>query len=103
MAAKILDRINKLSTERGTLYLLAGNGHRGDPDVLRRIHEIGQHLEELWELRRRERVGQREGIDLLIDRAYEATYGGRFEDALPMERGEAHNLRYHGSLHWDSR
>lgn len=88
MAARILDRINKLSTEHGTLYRLAGNGHRRDPDVLRGIHEIGQQLEELWELRRRERAGQREGIDLLIDRAYEATYGDRFEDALPMERSE---------------
>ena len=36
--------------------------------------------------RRRERVGQREGIDLLIDRVYEATYGGGFEDALPPAR-----------------
>ena len=88
MAARILDRINTLSTEHGTLYRLAGNGHRGDPDVLRRIREIAQQLEELWELRRRERVGQREEIDLLIHRAYEATYGRRFEDALPMETGE---------------
>lgn len=79
--ARILDLINRLSTERGTFYRLAANGHRGDRTVLRRIHETGQQLEELWELRRRERLGQREGIDLLIDRAYEATYGP--EDAPP--------------------
>lgn len=78
--ARILDLINRLSTERGTFYRLAANDHRGAPSVLRCIHEIGQQLEELWELRRRERVGQREGIDQLIDRAYEATYGSEDED-----------------------
>ena len=72
---KMLELINKLSIERGTFYRLAANGHRGDPIVLRRIHEIGQQLEDVWELRRKERVGQREGIDLLIVIADEARYG----------------------------
>ena len=77
--AGMLELINRLSSERGTFYRLAANGHRGDPIVIRRIHEIGQQLEEIWELRRRERVGQRDGIDLLIVLADEATYGA--EDA----------------------
>ena len=77
----MLEVINRLSTERGKFYRLAANGYRGDPIVLRRIHEIGQQLEEIWELRRRERVGQREGIDLLIVVADEATYGA--EAATP--------------------
>ncbi len=85
MAATI-DRINELSEERSRLFRLAGNGRRGDAEVLRRIQQISQELEHLWELRRQERAGRRDGIDLLVDRAYEAAYGSAYEDAVSPAR-----------------
>ncbi|MEX0786311.1 MAG: hypothetical protein WD939_06720, partial [Dehalococcoidia bacterium] len=77
-----IERINELTEERARLYRAATNGRRGDADVLQRIHEISQALDELWEQRRRERVGRLEGIDLLVEKAYERAYGPRYEESV---------------------
>ena len=66
-----LDRINELSAERARLFRQAGNGRRGDADVLRRIKEITEEIDRLWELRRAELAGRRQGIDLLVDSVYQ--------------------------------
>ncbi len=83
------DRINKLSEMRSELYRSAGNGRRGRSDVLQRIDEISREIETLWEKRRRERAGRREGIDGIVDRVYERTYGRNFDDvAAPPAVGD---------------
>ena len=82
MSTSTIDRINQLSAERSRLFLQAANGHRGDSKVLLRIHQLDAELERLWDERRRERAGRRDGIDLLVDRAYQETYGRDFEDAV---------------------
>lgn len=82
MATTIMDRINQLSAERSTLYRLAANGHRADPNVRLRVAQVSRELDALWERRRQERAGRREGIDLLVDRAYERLYGPGFADAV---------------------
>jgi len=78
----IMERINELSAERGRLYRLAGNGRRGEVDVLRRIKELSQEIDRLWEQRRVERAGRRDGIDLLVDRSYQDAYGRGYEEAV---------------------
>ena len=78
----IMERLNQLAAERSMLYRLASNGRRGDPAVRRRLAEISLESEALWEQRRRERAGHREGIDLLVDRAYERVYGSNFDEAF---------------------
>ena len=77
-----IDRINAFSAERLALYRQASNGHRGDPEVIRRIQEITIELERLWDQRRRERAGRKDGIDLLVDQAYRAAYGRGYEEAI---------------------
>lgn len=81
-----VDRINQLSTERATLFSLASNGHRGDPRVRQQIVQIGSDLESLWNVRRQERAGHREGIDLLVDRSYERLYGRDYDDVVAPPR-----------------
>jgi hypothetical protein len=76
-----MDRINELSVERAKLYRQASNGGRGNRDALARIKTIGAEIDALWEQRRVDRIGKREGIDLVIDRVYEHTYGKGYEDA----------------------
>lgn len=84
-----MERINQLSEERAQLYRSATDGRSGDPELTQRIHEITSALDELWEQRRRERVGRPEGIDLLVEQAYRSTYGSRYEDAVrPAPVGE---------------
>ena len=73
--------INKLSAERTKLYGLTSNGRSKDPAMRQRIGEMGRELELLWEQRRQERAGRREGIDLLIEHEYAALYGTGFEEA----------------------
>ena len=75
-------RINKLSAERARLYGLSLNGRSGDPALRQRIGEMSRELERLWEQRRQERAGRREGIDLLIEREYQRLYGTDFEEAV---------------------
>ena len=77
-----IDRINQLSSERTTLYAQASNGRRGNKTILRRIHEIDAELRPLWERRRQEKAHRRDGIDLLVDRAYAKVYGRDFENAV---------------------
>jgi len=48
--------------------------------VRSRIEQIDGELDLLWEQRRRERAGRRDGIDLLVHRAYERTYGADYEE-----------------------
>lgn len=80
--ASTMERINQLSAERLELQGRASNGHRGDPVILGRIHEIDAELEQLWELRRAERAGRADGIDLLIDRYYQRIYGSKYDESL---------------------
>lgn len=77
-----LERINQLTDERARLYRAGTNGRVGNPEASQRIAEISVTLEELWEQRRRERVGRLEGIDLLVDQAYERAYGPRYEESV---------------------
>jgi hypothetical protein len=80
MTTNTMDRINQLSTERTKLFVSAGR--RSDPALLERIHQIEGELASLWEARRQERAGRRDGIDLFIDRAYEHTYGRGYEEVV---------------------
>jgi len=85
-----IERINQLTAERLALYGQASNGHRGEREVLRRIDQITVELELLWDERRQERAGRKEGIDLLVDRAYEETYGPGYEETIsPLPVSEA--------------
>ena len=81
-----MERIDRLSTERSKLYREALNGAAGDAEIRRRIAQVSSELDTLWDLRRQERAGQREGIDLLVDRSYEQVYGRDFDDAVAPPR-----------------
>lgn len=92
--AATMERINQLSAERSRLFGQASNGRRGDPKVLLSIHQLDLELERLWDERRRERAGRRDGIDLLVDRAYEETYGSDYEEAVsPLPVAETAETR----------
>ena len=82
MAANTIERINQLTAERLALYGQASNGQRGDPEVIRRIQEITVELQRLWDQRRQERAGRKDGIDALVDQVYRSTYGGDYEEAI---------------------
>ncbi len=82
MTTTTMERINEFSAQRSKLYRLALNGHLGDPNVRQRIDKLTRELEALWERRRQERAGRREGIDLLVDRVYEGLYGSDSDDAV---------------------
>jgi hypothetical protein len=75
-----MEEINSVSVERAELYRQATNGHRGDAAVLARIKQLDVRLSSLWERRRRERAGRRDGIDRMIERSYQITYGLNFEE-----------------------
>ena len=91
------ERINKLAAERSQLYSVAANGRRGKSSIMQRIHEISSEIEALWEQRRQERAGLREGIDRLVDGVYERTYGRDFEDAIaPPPVAEAEDAKRGG-------
>lgn len=82
MTTEIAQRINQLSEERARLYRLAANGRRADPEVMQRIAQTSLELEGLWELRRKERAGRLDGIDLVIDHVYRRTYGPGYEESV---------------------
>ena len=82
MAANTIERINQLTAERLALYGQASSGQRGDPEGRARIAGISAELERLWDLRRQERAGRRDGIDALVDQVYRSTYGGDYEEAI---------------------
>ncbi len=76
-----LEHINQLTQERSRLYRLQ-DGPRRNPAFRSLIAKISGELEALWNRRRQERAGRREGIDLLIERSYERAYGPGFDDAV---------------------
>ncbi|MEX2159701.1 MAG: hypothetical protein WEB04_09900 [Dehalococcoidia bacterium] len=84
MKSVTMDRINQLSAERSRLYALATNGQRGES--VRRVREVSQELEVLWDRRRGELAGHRDAIELLVDRAYERVYGAGFDDVVMPPR-----------------
>lgn len=86
MKTTTIDRINQLSAERTRLYRLASSDHLGDQDIRRRIAEVTGELERLWNRRRQERAGRLEGIDLVVERAYQRVYGDDFDNAVAPPR-----------------
>jgi hypothetical protein len=92
MATETMDRINELTAERAELFRTAGAGRSGDRTIMTRVHEIDSELEELWELRRRERIGTLEGIDLVIEQEYERIYGKDFRP-IPVAEPDDHKKR----------
>ena len=90
MQTDTMERINQVSAEKAELFRLGSNGRRRAPELKQRIVQINQEIESLWEQRRQERAGIREGIDLLVDRAYASVYGDDFENAVaPPSVGDA--------------
>ena len=89
MTTDTMPRINELSKERGELFRLATNGHRGDPEIQRRVAEVTAELDGLWDLRRRERVGRKGAIDRLIDGVYQRLYGDDYDAAVSPPRVDA--------------
>jgi hypothetical protein len=81
MVNATIDRINQLASERSRLYRQAGSARR-DTSVRERIAEITNELQTLWEARRHERAGRRDGIDLLVDLEYERIYGSGYEEVV---------------------
>ncbi len=80
--ATTIQRIDQLSDKRSRLYRLALDSRRGDRELTLHIKEITAELDQLWDLRRRERVGQLDGIDLLVERSYAKVYGDDYRDAV---------------------
>ena len=85
MATQTMDRINELNAERAELFRQAGHGRSGDRTIMTRVHAIDSELEELWQERRRERIGRLEGIDLVVEQEYQRLYG---PDYLPLPVAE---------------
>jgi len=92
METKTLERINELTSERAELFRRAGVGRAGDRTIMTRVHELDSELEELWELRRRERIGTMEGIDLVVETEYERIYGKDYRP-LPVAEPDDHKKR----------
>ena len=81
MFATTMEMIGRLTTERSALYQNASTG-AGDQGVRQRVREIASELEGLWNLRRQERAGTREGIDLLVHNVYQRLYGPTYESVV---------------------
>ena len=77
-----IERIDKLSNERSRLYRIALASRRGDMELKQRVAKITGELDQLWDLRRRERVGRLDGIDLLVERSYAQIYGDDYRDVV---------------------
>lgn len=77
-----IERIDQLSNERSRLYRIALASHRGDMELKQRVAKITGELDQLWDLRRRERVGRLDGIDLLVERSYAQIYGEDYRDSV---------------------
>ena len=77
-----IESIDQLSNERRRLYQIALESRRGDRELKQRVAKITSELDQLWDLRRRERVGKLDGIDLLVERSYVQTYGEDYRDAI---------------------
>ena len=53
-----------------------------DRELTQHIKEITVELDQLWDLRRRERVGKLDGIDLLVEKSYVEVYGKDYRDVV---------------------
>ena len=84
-----IERIDQLSNERSRLYRIALDSRRGDRELKQRVAKITDELDQLWDLRRRERVGKLDSIDLLVERSYAQTYGTVYRDAVAPVAVEA--------------
>jgi hypothetical protein len=94
MTTATMERINQLSAERLRLFQQASNGHRGDPEVIVRLKLLDGELQRLWNIRRQERAGRVEGVDLLVETLYRQRYGENYEEVLsPSTVGEPKNER----------
>lgn len=76
------ERIDQLSEERSRLYRFAPASRRRDTELKQRVAEITDELNQLWDLRRRERIGRLDGIDLLVERSYARIYGDDYRDVV---------------------
>ena len=76
------ERIDQLSEERSRLYRFAPASRRRDTELKQRVAEITDELNQLWDLRRRERIGRLDGIDLLVERSYAQIYGDDYRDVV---------------------
>lgn len=87
-----MSRINRLTAKRAKLYSRASSGRKSGATLREQIRRISAELEQLWDLRRTERVGHLDGIDLLVERSYTKIYGSRYADAVaPPTVSEAEN------------
>ena len=84
MTTLTMERINSLSAKRAELYRVALNG--GGAGVRQRINDLTAKLDDLWDRRRKERVGRLEGVDLLVERSYAQLYGKSYQDAVAPPR-----------------
>jgi hypothetical protein len=84
-----LQQIDRLSEERSRLYRQALGERRKDPEVKQRIADITAELDLLWDVRRQERVGKLEGIDLLVEQSYSRIYGDKYRDVVAPVAVEA--------------
>ncbi len=85
-----IERIDKLSDERRRLYRIAGESKRAKGELKERVAQVTAELDQLWEIRRSERIGRPDGIDLLVERSYKQIYGDDYRDALaPVAVGDA--------------
>ena len=76
------ERIDQLSEERSRLYRFAPASRRRDTELKQRVAEITDELNQLWDLRRRGRIGRLDGIDLLVERSYARVYGDDYRDVV---------------------
>ena len=81
-AMTTIERIDQLSKERSRLFSTAVDSRRGNQESTQRTKEIMAELDQLWDLRRRERVGKLDGIDLRVERSYAKVYGDNYRDAV---------------------
>ena len=77
-----IERIDQLSNERSRIYRVATASRLGDVALKQRVGEITAELDQLWDLRRRERIGRLDGIDLLVERSYAQIYGDDYRDVV---------------------
>ena len=77
-----VERIDQLSSDRSRLYRVALDSRRGDRELTQHIKEVTAELDQLWDLRRRERIGKLDGIDLLVERSYVQAYGKDYRDVV---------------------
>ena len=84
-----IERIDRLSNERTRLYRLGKDSRHAKGTLKERVAQITAELDQLWDLRRLERIGRPDGIDLLVERSYAQIYGDNYRDRVaPMAADE---------------